>query len=73
LSAKGRWRIFEQQPVSFYLIGDSMSAQEAKIRHQREYQQHVEAVRKGEESGRIIEKRPDGVVPAKKGRSQTFF
>jgi len=50
-----------------------MSAQEAKIRHQREYQQHVEAVRKGEETGRIIEKRPDGVVPAKKGRSQTFF
>ncbi|WP_158083423.1 MULTISPECIES: hypothetical protein [Pantoea] len=50
-----------------------MSAQEAKIRHQREYQQHVEAVRKGEATGRTLEKRPDGIVPAKNGRSLAFF
>ncbi len=51
----------------------SMSAQEAKIRHQREYQERVEAVRKGQAPGRVLEKRPDDIVPAKDGRSLAFF
>jgi len=33
----------------------SMSAQEAKIRHQREYQKRVEAARKGQAPGRVLE------------------
>lgn len=52
---------------------DSMSALEVKIRHQREYQERVEAVRKGQAPGRILEKRPQGIVPAKGGRSLAFF
>ncbi|MBD8158778.1 hypothetical protein IFU23_11775 [Pantoea agglomerans] len=50
-----------------------MSAQEAKIRHQREYQERVEAVRNGQAPGRVLEKRPQGIVPAKSGRSLAFF
>ena len=50
-----------------------MSAQEAKNRHQREYKQHVEAVRNGQAPGRVLEKRPAGIVPAKSGRSLSFF
>ena len=52
---------------------NSMSAQEAKIRHQRDYQERVEAVRNGQAPGRVLEKRPQGIVPAKSGRSLAFF
>lgn len=55
------------------LAVNSMSAQEAKIRHQREYQERVEAVRNGQAPGRVLEKRPQGIVPAKSGRSLAFF
>lgn len=50
-----------------------MSAQDDKKRHQREYQQRVEAVRNGQAPGRVLEKRPAGIVPAKGGRSIAFF
>lgn len=50
-----------------------MSAKEDKARHQREYQQRVEAVRNGQAPGRVMQQRPDGIVPAKNGRSVSFF
>lgn len=50
-----------------------MSAQDDKKRHQREYQQRVEAVRNGLAPGRVLDKRPDGIVPVSRGRSLTFF
>ncbi|MBN1087560.1 hypothetical protein [Pantoea sp. 1B4] len=50
-----------------------MSAQEAKIRHQREYQDRVEAVRNGQAPGRVLEKRPQGIVPAKKWTQPRIF
>jgi len=49
----------------------SMSAQEAKIRHQREYQERFAAVRNGQALGRVLEKDSQGVVPAKSGCSLT--
>lgn len=55
------------------LTGEHMSAQEAKVRHQREYQQRVEALRKGQAPVRVLEKRSEGIVPASGGRSLSFF
>ncbi|WP_156365633.1 MULTISPECIES: hypothetical protein [unclassified Erwinia] len=50
-----------------------MSAKDAKISHQREYQQRVEAVRNGQQPGSVMQKRPAGIVPAKNARKVTFF
>ncbi|WP_165934093.1 hypothetical protein [Sodalis ligni] len=50
-----------------------MSAKDAKIRHQQVYQERVEAVRSGKAQGRVMEKRPEGIVAARNPRQAAFF
>lgn len=55
------------------LNGTGMSAKDSKVKHQRLYQQRVDAVRNGQLEGRVMEKRPDGIVPCKNPRPIDFF
>jgi len=50
-----------------------MSAQEEKKRQQHEYQQRVDAVRNGQQPGRVMLKRPEGAVAAKNARSFSLY
>jgi len=55
------------------LLVNPMSAQEEKKRQQHEYQQRVDAVRSGQQPGRVMLKRPEGAVAAKNARSFSLY
>jgi hypothetical protein len=50
-----------------------MSAQEAKVRHQKNYQQEVEAIRSGKIPGRVMVRPPAGIIQCKNARKIQFF